>query len=741
MSLDNHFRKITMPPITSFSCRGISLLCLAIAGGLTGCSSTPPLHEVSTQHEAGNSYVAVTYVEPWDKVSAELKPKFDMPSGEAALGKVIPQTSIALNRLLNATSIGVGLGFGGTTNTSTVTTDQTMGQPASTQIHSVQQTSPGEATQPNQTAPSGSAKDLPGTDALGKTLAQEPTLQYAAALALFQEVQLLNRYVDGAPNRKNYTPYLVRLQVTLVPYAKNEPYDGYTNISFFMKEQANSSLPIVIPLVVTDSLEGTLTSSTNETVRQFALALGGIVQNAQAKAALQNLADELHSTSGIALNSLQTIGRSSDNSIQVRFGAQRDPNGTDRYVMVPRTHNVTLLLLVPKASDNRKTGKAPEIEGAKNKDAQSKDAGCKKIECNNPACAEQENKAPETDNGQTIQLTSLTRFYHVTKGTLLDPVNAKAFKAEVKNKLSFYDLKAPINDEQISNLISDVGDNNYSDYDEKIQCFIENKNDQKYLWNDLTIFASSYGYAGTTFELPQARTTPPPQEQTALLTDDGDSATTTHLIGGHQLSSGDLFAILEIGKNPSPLKLAARSISVTEDDLALTFPSLAKLGVTPSDEANAHIHLSIGSDETKRDYTYCVFPSPTPPAKVDAGFKIGTSVTTIPVDTDHSGQLSTYLTFAKDGADKVEITAQGSEIKSASAGAHAPAGSSITLSGGVVTVSGKAGSRIEVILGLNNALDGKTLKLSATGYKAGKKTDTATQDISLMDLNMRWHQK
>lgn len=58
-------------------------------------------------------------------------------------------------------------------------------------------------------------------------------LEYAAATAFFQEVKLLNRYVADAALRRGCRAYVVRLQMSVVPFARNFPLDVYSNISLF----------------------------------------------------------------------------------------------------------------------------------------------------------------------------------------------------------------------------------------------------------------------------------------------------------------------------------------------------------------------------------------------------------------------------------------------------------------------------------------------------------------------------
>jgi hypothetical protein len=59
---------------------------------------------------------------------------------------------------------------------------------------------------------------------------------------------------------------------------------------------------------------------------------------------LERQLEQLKSLLGRDFNSLLTVARVSDNTLRVRLGAQSAASG---YAMVPRTHNITILLLIP----------------------------------------------------------------------------------------------------------------------------------------------------------------------------------------------------------------------------------------------------------------------------------------------------------------------------------------------------------------------------------------------------------
>ena len=99
----------------------------------------------------------------------------------------------------------------------------------------------------------------------------------------------------------------------------------------------------MVPLLVTDNLEGELESRSLETVRQLAFSISLLQSFGAAGAELRRFNDDLSQTFGRDLNSLMTVSRITDNTIGVRLGAQIQPDtGTTRepgHEMIPRTHD------------------------------------------------------------------------------------------------------------------------------------------------------------------------------------------------------------------------------------------------------------------------------------------------------------------------------------------------------------------------------------------------------------------
>ena len=86
-----------------------------------------------------------------------------------------------------------------------------------------------------------------------------------------------------------------------------------------------------------------------EDTRRLALSLSGAYagpagQVAPSASARQFNAD-LRSLYSSDLNSVLTVARVSDNTIRVRLGAMQQAGSN--YAMIPRNHNISLLMMVP----------------------------------------------------------------------------------------------------------------------------------------------------------------------------------------------------------------------------------------------------------------------------------------------------------------------------------------------------------------------------------------------------------
>lgn len=328
------------------------LLGLSTAFSGTGCRAGSPLYRpvrASDMRDAASVSVSVLSVAPWSEYARALQPNFDLSTDDAV------HASVPDSRWVNeARQRQARLGK------ETVVLDEGSSgvQPKSVPSLLFPQNGP-------VGGPVGPV-ELPIDAQNG---AQDPVLRFTAATALYQEVQMLNRYIRDAAIPNGFRPYMVRLQVSLMPNRRHAPYDAYTTLSFFVPgnrlgleravplstqdeifQEPFGNAPKVLPVVVTDNLEATVQSRSLERVFSLLYTLAefpgsaiidkmdsGIVENA--------IMDEVH---GRDLNSLFSVSRLSENTLRIRMGAMQQ--ATADYAMIPRNHHVTLLLMVPEGS-------------------------------------------------------------------------------------------------------------------------------------------------------------------------------------------------------------------------------------------------------------------------------------------------------------------------------------------------------------------------------------------------------
>jgi hypothetical protein len=743
----------------------LGALCLSTAAlSLGGCATKAPpsrLKHFESQHQAGTTDAAVIYVEPWDVVAPALSPDFQL-NEDKALERVVPTTTAELNRFLDALSVKFGLGLPSSSVASTETKSQKTGEAPTSQLDTTRKTEPGKAPEIPKNAYDQDyrAGKLPGTAVLSKDIAQEPLLHYKAALALYQEVKMLNRYVLGAARRGNYEPYLVRMQLTLMPFARNSPYDVYFNISFFVSPDATTSgsfpipkkepasqedlplLPVVIPLVVTDALEGSLTSTTTDIIRQLALSLGGTVGNVGVAFGSESLRDDLRSITGRDLNSVLTIGRLGDNGVKVRLGAVKSPIEPGAYVMVPRTHNVTVLLMVPKT-----TGAPPtSVRVAARSffyDAMTGQA------------------LPMVKGGLREELMSLMNLY------IPSPILNPPFKVpDDCPRPQFDDQGAQRSDKRGP----EVGLQTLALYliersqEDDIKCFTKamrqhtRLNDSDFLWNDITALSNSFGYAATRFTLPKSPTTQAPPSQLAFLTDDGVTSATVSIHGGSGLVPDRINAALvvrDLGDDSVVAEVPSSDrATFANGTLRIFFPSLEKSGITKDgalvkgkvaelrlwqrpdiwSSASGDFEISpCSASAPKACGTYPVRIEPAP-EKPKPGFKFQTAVSTLPIKEGQTTQVSVYVTF--DGAKVVTVETKDGRLRSGYLpDKNGRPGKLLESAGGIVQFAagiGPAKPRREVLLLIDDLVAGGTLTLTAKGVGAdGKSSGSSTANIAL----------
>jgi hypothetical protein len=324
--------------------------------GLNACSDVDKelfeQHRPTSQSEAGSVHLAVAPPIPFEYLRESLVPSYGLTADDAAKA-ALPTTGYMEDRFFQAFSAALGIGLAKTSVTGTKSDGS----------------APIAKAPDMKLAESGKNELSTGDDK--RQPKQDPMLQYAAATALYQEVKLLEQYVNYAAQRHQYQPFIVRMNVGIQPFARNQPYDVYSSIGFFASDECETAggkfkatplarQPYILPLLVTDNLEGMSTAKSAEMITQVALAVSALVQGVAGEASFGLTRDRLKSVLGTDLNAIQTVSRTADNAIQVRLGAASQP--TARFAMIPRNHTITVLMLVPNRQfETRCPGRPPVV--------------------------------------------------------------------------------------------------------------------------------------------------------------------------------------------------------------------------------------------------------------------------------------------------------------------------------------------------------------------------------------------
>lgn len=353
-------------------------LCAAAAVVLlTGCLETPsqvkqPLPD--QPRDVANVYVTAYPAIAWSDISEQLEPKHNLTI-EQARDLAVRTTQFEMNQFLSTFAAGLGIGL----PVRSATSSTSFGSDGVLTTTGSRQTGPG-------TVPTSSGASTPAIQdsALAPDLSKGPgavnvdgNILLTAATALYQQAKILDNQISKATPIDGYRAHLVTFQINVQPKRRNLPFDTYVNISLHPANWDESvsvtkastattsraggggdswtteKLPPVIvhPLIITDAFEASNTGRSAEIVRQAALSLSGLVQQVGVRADIGKAVDDLKSTVNQDKNSLITLGRINDSTLRVRLGALY--GGVNDYAMVPRTFNVSVVVLSRNSDDNR----------------------------------------------------------------------------------------------------------------------------------------------------------------------------------------------------------------------------------------------------------------------------------------------------------------------------------------------------------------------------------------------------
>jgi hypothetical protein len=516
---------------------------------------------VERQHEAGSVHFAVLSVSPWEEVASSLQPKFELDE-DGALEAVVPTTKALEESVLKSVQAAVGV---------RVVKD------GANESNTKENTAPSaivEGADRTQGAPSNSVLDEPQ--------GMDPFLRYSAATALLQEVRLLNRYISDAAVRRGCRAYAVRMQIALLPSARNEPYDAYATIAFFTEEggtfrdpgavaqggapdvilrgmdeesPTRGRAPHVIPLLATDNLEGAVHSRTVDDVKQMAGALFFAAGPLGLSGDVQEFTKNLQGVMGRDLNALLTVARVSDNSIRVRLGAMQQ--AASNYAMVPRTHNITVLVLAPEGSS------------------------------------------------RTLRAVAKTVLIDAETGKPLAERTSEEIDLEAAEVATRYGL-ASARPGELSRLLSFAHRNDQAGYFAALEQVAGREFRHGHaLWLDLVGLMAGGRYAATEIELPrdEIASLGPPADQTGLLLDDGETHASVTLITGVPIRPGEFAAVLNVRKGGKEFPLAAeRADYAARDRVVLIFPSLKGWGLSPEVEGKDSATLTVAVRGIAKSY-------------------------------------------------------------------------------------------------------------------------------------------
>lgn len=260
--------------------------------------------------------VAVVAVHPWEDMVTPLSPKFKLDA-EAALSLVNPISQRA--------KVSTQAGYVSSASGSITYAEGVMPSPEETSL---------------EDAPRMPIEHIEGA------LASDPFLTYASATALFQEVELLERYLRSAVMRKGYVPYFVRMQVAVEPYHRRATWDAYVDIEFEVADNTANTKDIeVVPLISwlnMENSERSVATSYLLSLTRAVEALGPMVGvDAKGRRRLEHLEARL----GRDLNGVSLISRSGEGKLSVRLGARNNSRAKQR--QAAQSYSVSALILVP----------------------------------------------------------------------------------------------------------------------------------------------------------------------------------------------------------------------------------------------------------------------------------------------------------------------------------------------------------------------------------------------------------
>jgi hypothetical protein len=542
---------------------------------LAACTAQASYEKPPTVHsvqDAAAIRVTALSIARWEDYVDALQPQFTL-TADAATGLAFPQTSISQSSIADSLGLGLQVGLPQTTHsqslgqsgsqdikTSTTATNQantsnsTTTNSASTASQSSSNLAPGVAPASSLATPTPPSSS--GIAGLSGALQVDPIDSFNAAASIYEEVQLLNRALQDGALRYGYVPYVARMQISVMPFARNEPFDVYLDVGLFSKCASNvvseSLATVVVPLLVTDDIEKGQATNAANSARQVALSLAGVLDNVGLAGNFNNLSDKFQSILADTYNSRFIVSRGADNVLEVRIGAVTSSITKVGYSMQAQTHNLSFLLLVKREHAAIPGGVCIPGPDAL-RDARVHGLG--------------------VDSGPIVQVSTLARLRNAKTGEEL-PNDKTALRNRARKVVSVF--PGHVSDQTLNQLVQDVNGPDprafQTDLPPELRSFWTT------LWTGLTSVVSMSEYNGTHFNLPYRRVPHNIEGQAVIIHDNCKDTATTSLVGFNDAIAGQFFATLEL--KDGVYSIAASSVvqSTPGAPLTVTLPSLNEFG-------------------------------------------------------------------------------------------------------------------------------------------------------------------
>lgn len=590
--------------------------------GITGCQHDNELtksHKAKSAAEVGYVFVAPLPPIPWSKVSAQLQPKHNI-TAEQARNMAATATKAELAQFLSTFAAGLNI------NLPTIAKSVTdvAGPDGSSRT-----TSRVRSTGAVPGSPGTPSADI-GDDALQTDFSKglgtggiDGGTLLTAGTAIYQQAKILDNQIANAYAPEGYQAHLVTLQVNLQPLHRNAAYDAYTRVSLFPADwktalagsnevgKQTDALPpvIVFPMVVTENLETTNVSRSLEKIRKAALQLSGSLGAVGVGAGVSGGNNRLEQIVGSDRNSLLTLGRINDNTLQIRIGAFN--SGSAGFAMVPRSFNVSLLVMTRwHTEDDKKKGNIKTLAVTTHTEFVSSEDGAKLPSGTNVPALASTIKNNVFWYGFSPDRTGFKPTPNTKKKCTPSPKSAPKNATETQKKKIAKDNAKKEQDFYLG-LHRAVS---RGDYEFVKDCFVgsepltvQRQIELRRLLAKLSEMNVGSRYSDFLIALPDGPSQPklPDDKQLVLYSDDGKKATSFALYGGAGLKPADIQAYLCLTKpsgNDCAKKLLPIGPAVLADGgskILLSFPSLAATKLAIADEKGTPLTLAASSDPSK----------------------------------------------------------------------------------------------------------------------------------------------